>query len=247
MPNVSGINSFWGNPPHGSFTNRLMLRLAAEARRSRSCRHASSADKVINVYTDATAGNDKVSMAWICDTDPRIQGQHSCVLPQGTVLHAELLAFCGAPEHVQHTAFTDRDATLRHQYRLLTDSFAAVQELSSSTTEDATANQIRKRLQMLPEFRIKVTILLTPGHTAHDGGNAAAHAAAVEARGTDHTYATPHPDNPTLQTSYHLDPNKTPLSRHVAYMRFIRTSIKNASKQHIMEATQTDACHQRTF
>ncbi|XP_040071997.1 uncharacterized protein LOC120844329 [Ixodes scapularis] len=236
MPDVSGIISPWETPPHGSFTNRPMLRLAAEARRSRSCRHASSAD-IVNVYTDATARNDRVSMAWICDTDPRIQGQHSCALPQGTALHAELLAIWGALEDVQNTAFTDRDATLRHQYRILTDSFAAVQELSSSTTEDATANQIRKRLQMLQEFGIKVNILWTPGHTANDGGNAAAHAAAVQARGTDHTYATPHPDNPTLKTPYHLDPTETPLNRHITYMHFIRTSIKTASKQRIMEAT----------
>ncbi|KAG0421564.1 hypothetical protein HPB47_002526, partial [Ixodes persulcatus] len=61
--------------------------------------------------------------------------------------------------------------------------------------------------------------------------------AAVQARGTDHTYATPHPDNPTLQTPYHLDPNEKPLNRHIAYMHFIRTSIKTASKQRIMEAT----------
>lgn len=83
------------------------------------------------------------------------------------------------------------------------------------------AKEVPCRPSMRCRLGIKVNILCASGHTVHDGGSAAAHPAAVQARGMNQTYATPYPDNTTPQTPYHLVPNEAPQDRHIAYRHFI--------------------------
>lgn len=192
----------------------------------------------IDIYTDAAIKNDMASMAWVSTSAPQHNGYHTCQLPGGATLHAELLAIWGAVNTIPIDMGDIVEQNVRNNYRILTDSYEAVAELTVPTTDDAVANDTRKMLKRIQDNGTNVEIIWTPGHTGTDGGNAAAHAVAAQAGGLDYTYSSPHSissPNPADQNPYLKILAEGSPSR--ALMHYIRTKIKADSKRRLLEAT----------
>ncbi|XP_040063382.1 uncharacterized protein LOC120837834 [Ixodes scapularis] len=184
----------------------------------------------IHIYTDASFLADRAGLAWHCTSRPELTGAHTCTLPQGTALQAELLAIWGGTCSIPNLPDLQREQTLTRTYRIYTDSVAALEELSTPTTEDATAVEIRKRLRMLQDLGADVQILWTPAHTGVPGGNAAAHAAATQARGSNVTTTPPSSQIPFANPYLTL---MTPRS----FLHYLRTRIRKDSKDRLQRAT----------
>ena len=176
----------------------------------------------IDIYTDAAFSDGQASVAWICAQTTEYTGAYRCHLPNGTPMHAELLAIWGATASLPYT--------IQKPLRVFTDSHAAYSEIFRPASEDATAAAIQSILRRHEKADRPIEIIWTPGHTGVPGGNTAAHAAAASAGGSTNLSLPP----PLRVNPYELLSQMAP---SVATMHYVRTSLRHASKKRITQVT----------
>lgn len=130
----------------------------------------------VDIYMDASVSLNVIGLAWTCPEVPALSGYHTMFNNHATNLEAELHAI----NHAMTFLAYDTDYPLPPSIRILTDSYEALETITSHKTTNPLAHQILYQAQLLQRNKTQVRIDWVPGHEPSSSGNQAAHEVAQE-------------------------------------------------------------------